>query len=152
MPSHIASEISDFRRWGIGGVIGAGCPRLDGGELELRIWNFSLTGIFFVTEQLPMYPNWATLCGRFEMSKTAQIRARVDPGLKIRAEEILKMVGMTPTEAIRLFYRQVIMMKGLPFEVRIPNETTLATMDRTDRGEDLRSFDNADDMADSLDR
>ena len=78
------------------------------------------------------------------MSKTAQIRARVDPDLKTQAEGILQMVGMTPTEAIRLFYRQVVMMKGLPFEVRIPNATTLAAMDRTDRGEDLRSFENAD--------
>ena len=85
------------------------------------------------------------------MSKTAQIRARVDPELKTRAEGILQMVGMTPTEAIRLFYRQVILMKGLPFEVRVPNATTLATMDRTDRGEDLRSFDNADEMFDALD-
>jgi DNA-damage-inducible protein J len=89
--------------------------------------------------------------GRLEMSKTAQIRARVDPDLKTRAERILQMVGMTPTEAIRLFYRQVVMMKGLPFEVRVPNATTLATMDRTDRGEDLRSFENADDMFDTLD-
>ena len=85
------------------------------------------------------------------MGKTAQIRARVDPDLKTRAEGILQMVGMTPTEAIRLFYRQVVMMKGLPFEVRVPNATTLATMDRTDRGEDLRSFENADEMFDTLD-
>jgi DNA-damage-inducible protein J len=88
---------------------------------------------------------------RVEMGKTAQIRARVDPDLKARAEGILQMLGMTPTEAIRLFYRQVDLMKGLPFEVRVPNATTLATMDRTDRGEDLRSFENADEMFDSLD-
>ena len=37
------------------------------------------------------------------MGKTAQIRARVDPDLKTRAEGILQMFGMTPTEAIRLF-------------------------------------------------
>ncbi len=84
------------------------------------------------------------------MAKTAQIRARVEPELKSRAEGILEALGVTPTEAIRLFYRQVVLMDGLPFEVRIPNATTLATMDQTDRGEDLHSFDTAEDMFDEL--
>jgi DNA-damage-inducible protein J len=85
------------------------------------------------------------------MGKTAQIRARVEPELKKKAEGILDAVGVTPTEAIRLFYRQVVLMRGLPFEVRIPNAATLATMDRTDRGEDLRSFASADEAFDALD-
>jgi DNA-damage-inducible protein J len=80
------------------------------------------------------------------MGKTAQIRARVEPRLKERAEEILATLGITPTEAIRLFYRQVVLMEGIPFAIRIPNETTLRTMDRTDRGEDLHSFEKAEDM------
>jgi DNA-damage-inducible protein J len=84
------------------------------------------------------------------MGKTAQIRARVEPELKDRAEGILATLGVTPTEAIRLFYRQVVLMEGLPFEVRIPNDTTRATMERTDRGDDLRSFDSLDEMFDEL--
>ena len=84
------------------------------------------------------------------MAKTAQIRARVEPELKERAEGILETLGVTPTEAIRAFYRQVILMEGLPFDVRIPNATTRATMDRTDRGEDLRSFETSDEMFDEL--
>ena len=85
------------------------------------------------------------------MGKTAQIRARVEPELKKKAEGILDAVGVTPTEAIRLFYRQVVLMRGLPFEVRIPNATTLATMDRTDRGEDLKTFESADEALEGLD-
>jgi DNA-damage-inducible protein J len=85
------------------------------------------------------------------MGKTAQIRARVEPELKEKAEGILQTVGVTPTEAIRLFYRQVVLMQGLPFEVRIPNATTLATMERTDRGEDLRSFESADEAFEDVD-
>ena len=84
------------------------------------------------------------------MAKTAQIRARVEPDLKEKAEGILSTLGVSPTEAIRLFYRQVIMMGGIPFSIRIPNETTLAAMDRTDRGEDLHSFSTSEEMFDEL--
>ena len=84
------------------------------------------------------------------MAKTAQIRARVEPELKEKAEGILLTLGVSPTEAIRLFYRQVVLMGGLPFSVRIPSETTLATMDRTDRGEDIGSFSSAEEMFEEL--
>ncbi len=84
------------------------------------------------------------------MAKTAQIRARVEPELKKRAEEILSALGVSPTQAIRLFYKQVVLMGGIPFSVRMPNEMTLAAMDRTDRGEDLRSYDSAEEMFEDL--
>ena len=84
------------------------------------------------------------------MAKTAQIRARVEPELKKRAEGILSTLGVSPTEAIRLFYRQVVLMDGIPFSVRIPNETTLETMERTDRGEDVQLFSSSDEMFEKL--
>ncbi len=84
------------------------------------------------------------------MAKTAQIRARVEPELKKKAEGILSTLGVSPTEAIRLFYKQVVLMDGIPFSVRIPNEMTLAAMDRTDRGQDLRSYDSAEEMGEEL--
>ena len=60
------------------------------------------------------------------MAKTAMIRARMEPELKQEAEEVLAEVGLSPTEAIRLFYRQVSLHKGLPFDVRVPNAATRA--------------------------
>ncbi len=72
--------------------------------------------------------------------KTATIRARLEPGLKKQAERVLGRVGLTTTEAITLFYRQVVLHRGLPFEVRIPNQTTRQTMSRTNRGEDLHRY------------
>ena len=70
------------------------------------------------------------------MSKTAMIRARVEPTLKEQAEATLGELGLTPTTAIGLFYRQIVEHRGLPFEVRIPNTTTRrALLDaRTGRG------------------
>ena len=84
------------------------------------------------------------------MAKTAHIGARVEPELKKKAEGILSTLGVSPTEAIRLFYKQVVLMDGIPFSVRIPNEMTLAAMDRTDRGQDLRSYDSAEEMGEEL--
>jgi len=52
--------------------------------------------------------------------KTAMIRARVEPSLKRDAERMLVEVGLAPAEAIRLFYRQILLHKGLPFDVRMP--------------------------------
>lgn len=58
------------------------------------------------------------------MSKSEMIRARVEPGLKKEAEAVLDQLGMTPTEAITVFYRQIALNRGLPFPVRIPNAET----------------------------
>jgi DNA-damage-inducible protein J len=58
------------------------------------------------------------------MAKSETIRARVEPGLKHDAEAVLDKLGMTPTEAITLFYKQVTLYRGLPFPIRMPNATT----------------------------
>ncbi len=71
------------------------------------------------------------------MSKTAVVRARIEPELKANAEYILRELGLSPTEAVTLFYRQITMKRGLPFEVRIPNEVTLKTFQDTDAGKNL---------------
>ena len=80
------------------------------------------------------------------MSKTETIRARVHPELKHKAEYIFRKLGLTTTQAITLFYKQVELRKGLPFEVAIPNETTYRTFTNTDAGRDLLVCENADDM------
>jgi DNA-damage-inducible protein J len=80
------------------------------------------------------------------MAKTAMIRARTEPGLKAQAENILNKLGMTSTEAINLFYKQIALRKGLPFDVKIPNKTTLKTMKDTDEGKNLTAYDSLDDF------
>ena len=76
---------------------------------------------------------------------------RTEPELKTKAEAILKELGMNYTEAINLFLRQVTLRKGLPFDVKIPNRITRETFEKTDRGEDLKSYDSIDDMFKDLD-
>jgi len=62
------------------------------------------------------------------MSKTATVRARIEPDLKKRVESLFRKLGLSPSEAITLIYRQVEIRKGLPFDVVIPTETTRQTL------------------------
>jgi DNA-damage-inducible protein J len=80
------------------------------------------------------------------MSKTSTIRARIEPDLKSKAEYIFQQLGLTTTQAITLFYKQVELQKGLPFNVAIPNDTTRKTFSDTDAGRELIVCKDADDM------
>ncbi len=84
------------------------------------------------------------------ISKTATVRARIEPNLKTEVESLFKKLGLSTTEAINLFYRQVKLRKGLPFSVVIPNETTEKVFKDTDAGRNLIRCDDADDMFDKL--
>ena len=77
------------------------------------------------------------------MAKTETIRARVDAKLKAQAEEVLEKLGLNASEAIRLFYRQVALRKGLPFDVKLPNAETRRAMKELDQGQGLASPDAA---------
>lgn len=74
------------------------------------------------------------------MPKTAMIRARVEPELKREAESLFLELGMSATEAITLFYRQVTMHRGLPFDVRVPNEETLEALRDAREGRNIKEY------------
>ena len=63
--------------------------------------------------------------------KTGYINARVTPTLKQDAERVLTTLGVSTTEAITMFLRQVVLNQGLPFPVRIPNAETVAAIKAT---------------------
>ena len=54
------------------------------------------------------------------MPKTAVITARVDPELKEEAEEIFSQIGLTTSQAITLYLRQVVNRRAIPFELAAP--------------------------------
>ena len=74
------------------------------------------------------------------MSKTANIRARVEPGLKAEVENILADLGLTVSETVHLLYRQIKLQRGLPFDVRIPNVLTARTLHASKQGKGLKRF------------
>ena len=84
------------------------------------------------------------------MSKSAVIRARTEPGLKLEVEKIFRQLGLTSTEAINLFFRQILLRKGLPFSVVIPNAVTLKTFKDTDKGKGIIKATSAEDMFNKL--
>ena len=84
------------------------------------------------------------------MSKSAMIRARMAPDLKIHAESVFTRLGLNATQAITMFYKQVELRNGLPFNVAIPTATTQRTFDATDAKQDLILCKDADDMFEKL--
>ena len=80
------------------------------------------------------------------MAKTAMITTRVEPDLKTDAEKVLKALGISTTEAINLFLSQVRLRKGLPFDVKIPNKTTMKAMKDAEEGRNLSNYDSVDDF------
>lgn len=67
-------------------------------------------------------------------AKTAFLNARIDPDLKDKAEKVLAGVGVSASQAITMFYRQVVLRRGIPFDVCIPNAETVAAMKEADAG------------------
>lgn len=84
------------------------------------------------------------------MAKSAMIRARVESDLKDEVEQIFRILGLSTTEAINLFYIQVRLRKGLPFEVKIPNKTTVQTFEDTNAGRNIVECKDAEDMFEKL--
>ena len=80
------------------------------------------------------------------MNKSATVRARIEPNLKNKAEKVFRELGLSTTQAINLFYKQVELRNGLPFEVVIPNDISRRTFSNTDTGKDLIVCEDADDM------
>jgi DNA-damage-inducible protein J len=70
----------------------------------------------------------------------------MEPDLKDKAEYVFRKLGLTTTQALTLFYKQVELRNGLPFDVAIPNETTRRTLADTDSGRNLVVCEDADDM------
>jgi|ERR1700687_844390 len=61
-------------------------------------------------------------------TKTADVRVRLEPELKEEAAKILADAGLELSIAIRIFLKQVVAHRGLPFEVRQPNAATIRAM------------------------
>lgn len=83
--------------------------------------------------------------------KTAFIRARTEPGLKERAEAILHELGLTPSAAINMFYRQIVLRQSLPFDVALPGEATLEAMEDARSGRDLIEAETVEELIEELD-
>ena len=71
-------------------------------------------------------------------TKTATARALIDPEVKREAESILTQLGLSVSNSIELFYRQVVAQRGLPFDLQVPNETTMKAIRNSRAGKGKR--------------
>jgi DNA-damage-inducible protein J len=86
------------------------------------------------------------------MAKDAYINTRVDKELKAKAEKVLSRVGVSTSDAITMLLHQIVLHKGLPFEVRIPNKETVAAMAELDEGGGERFDGTAEELVERLTR
>jgi len=68
------------------------------------------------------------------MAKESYINARVDKQLKAQAEKVLRSLGVSMSELVTMLLRQVVLTKGVPFDVRLPNEETLRAIAELEAG------------------
>ena len=87
------------------------------------------------------------------MPKTAHINARVEKDLKTKAEKVLRHVGVKTSDAITMFLRQVVLRRGLPFDVRVPNAETrraIAELENPAKRAKLKSYKTTRDLLDDV--
>lgn len=60
------------------------------------------------------------------MARTSNIFARVEPELKEQAELVLEQLGIPMSNAIGIFLRQVVLQRGIPFELKLPQNQPLS--------------------------
>lgn len=84
------------------------------------------------------------------MAANEVVRARIDGDLKDEATAILATMGLTVSDFVRIGLTKVVSEQGLPFEMRVPNQLTVETLAKSERGEDLHRVKDADAMFDEL--
>ena len=70
------------------------------------------------------------------MANTTAVYARIDTGLKENAEGILSQLGITPSAAIQMLYSQIVLVKGMPFQPKLPETEVFSA-----RGMDRKTLD-----------
>ena len=73
------------------------------------------------------------------MASTSAVDARIDTELKDRAESILAQLGISPSEAMQMFYSQIVLHNGIPFDLALPKPkpAAIATMSREELNAEL---------------
>jgi len=66
------------------------------------------------------------------MSKTANVFTRVDPVVKEQAEAVLSQLGISMSTAMGIFLQQLVLQRGIPFDVKLPQTMPVAAGSLTD--------------------
>jgi DNA-damage-inducible protein J len=78
--------------------------------------------------------------------KSGYINARVEPKLKKSAEAVLDKIGLSTTDAVTIFLKQVVAHKGMPFPVKVPNRETIKALRDAEAGRTERFEGSAEEL------
>ena len=84
------------------------------------------------------------------MSAKTVVRARIDSETKEQAAKALAEMGLSVSDYIRMALIRVAHDKAVPFQVKIPNAVTADTLRKSERGEDIHTARDADDLFEQL--
>ena len=79
-------------------------------------------------------------------AKEGKVQAWVEPELKRQAEAALAALGLTPSTAVTLLYKYIVMDGDLPLDLHIPNEETLQVMEDARKGVGVETYESLDDL------
>lgn len=83
------------------------------------------------------------------MRNGAYVQARIDPQIKEEARNILDELGISMSEAIVVYLKQIILQRGIPFELKLPNKATLQALQQLESGKGV-TFDSVDKLLEDL--
>jgi len=85
------------------------------------------------------------------MPKDVQINIQLESRLRDEAEAVLRKAGISLSEAVKIFLRQVVLQKGFPFEAQIPNQETIAAFKQTKRDKDrMKTYDSPKELFEEM--
>ena len=85
------------------------------------------------------------------MNKSATIQTRIDPVIKQNAQAVLRELNVTMSEAITMYLTQIALQRGIPFEIKIPNELTKTTLIKSEKGDELHGVNTVEQLFSELD-
>ena len=80
----------------------------------------------------------------------ATLTIRTSKSLKAEVGKILGRLGLNHSTAVNMFYHQVLVHKGIPFEVKIPNKETLKALENSRKRENLTTYKNSEELFEDL--
>lgn len=83
------------------------------------------------------------------MANGSYIQARIDAKTKKQAKGILDKLGISMSEAIVVYMRQIVLQQGIPFELKLPNRSTLRAIDQLESGKGV-TFGSVDELLEDL--
>ena len=83
------------------------------------------------------------------MASGATVQVRMDPSIKKQAKAVLDQLGISMSDAIGVYFRQIILRREIPFELKLPNDATLQAIEQLESGKGV-TFNNTDELFEDL--